>query len=308
MSNSMALLPTGDSKQPQTFSGLFLSQGRLLVWARAVFLLGLAAAALFTPGFFLPANVLSVLTAISFIGCVSVGMSLITISGNLLSFSLGITTAASAMTFVAALNYGGLAFGLFAALSFGAIVTGLQGFAVGFFRSHPIIVSIAALALIAGLADPLTRSEAFSIEPGAGHALLKSMPFGIPVEFFIFIGVIVVGQTLLTFTAFGRCLYMIGSSFRAAESAGINIWKTITGAYVLAGLFTALAGVMLAAHYDMADMQYGGGYDYEAIAAVLVGGTSIRGGQGSIVRTLGGVVVVAVVQSILLLQGLRGNP
>jgi ribose/xylose/arabinose/galactoside ABC-type transport system permease subunit len=98
---------------------------------------------------------------------------------------------------------------------------------------------------------------------------------------------------------------MIGSSFRAAESAGINIWKTITLSYVLTGLFTALAGILLAAHYQMADMEYGHAYDYDAIAAVLVGGTPIRGGQGSIVRTLGGVMVVATVQSILLLQGWR---
>ena len=88
-------------------------------------------------------------------------------------------------------------------------------------------------------------------------------------------------------------------------SAGVNVWATITLGYAFTGLFTALAGVLLAAHYQMADMQYGTGYDYQAIAAVLVGGTPIAGGQGSVVRTLIGVLVVAVVQSILLLQGWR---
>lgn len=279
--------------------------GTHLLIARLAFLVVLTLSVLLSPGFFLQANISSLLTSVSFIGCVSVGMTLITISGNLLSFSLGVTTAAAAMVFVAGVNWGGGIFGAVVALAFGAVVSGLQGFIIGFFRSHPIIVSIATLALMTGLSDPLTHSESFSIDAGSGHFVLQGAWLGIPIEFVIFVGVIAVGQLILTYTAFGRCLYMIGSSMRAAESAGVNIWKMITAGYVLCGLFTALAGILLGAHYQMADMQYGAGYDYQAIAAVLVGGTSIRGGQGSIVRTLAGVMVIAIVQSVLLLQGLR---
>jgi ribose/xylose/arabinose/galactoside ABC-type transport system permease subunit len=285
--------------------GFAPNPGTLLIAARAAFLVALAAAILLTPGFFLPANILSLLTAVSFIGCASVGMTLITISGNLLSFSLGITVAASAMVFVAAVNFGGTAFAIAATLAFGVLLTGLQGFVIGYFRSHPIIVSIAVLALISGLSDPITGNESFSIAPDAMPHGLTGTLFGIPMEFIIFAGVIAIGQSLLSFTGFGRSLYMIGSSMRAAESAGIDICRTITVSYALTGLFTALAGILLAAHYQMADMEYGHGYDYDAIAAVLVGGTAIRGGQGSILRTLAGVMVVAVVQSILLLQGWR---
>ena len=289
-------------RRPRSFA---LDPGTILFVARFAFIVLLVGATLFTPGFFLPANILSVLTAVSFIGCVAVGMTLITISGNLLSFSLGITTAASAMVFIAALNWGGAAFGLIAALGFGVLITALQGFTIGFFRSHPIIVSIAALAFIDGLSDPLTSNEAFSIAPGHVPQFLTGTLLGIPVEFLVFAAVIAVGQGLLSYTAFGRSLYMVGNSTRAADSAGVNVWATITLGYAFTGLFTALAGVLLAAHYQMADMQYGTGYDYQAIAAVLVGGTPIAGGQGSVVRTLIGVLVVAVVQSILLLQGWR---
>jgi ribose/xylose/arabinose/galactoside ABC-type transport system permease subunit len=103
----------------------------------------------------------------------------------------------------------------------------------------------------------------------------------------------------------GRNLYMVGNSIRAANAAGIRSWMTITGAYVLAGLFTSLSGVMLATHYDTANMLYGVGFDYSAIAAVLVGGTAIQGGQGSVVRTLAGVMIIGIVQVVLLLQGFR---
>ena len=73
-----------------------------------------------------------------------------------------------------------------------------------------------------------------------------------------------------------------------------------TGAYVWAGLFTAVAGIMLGVRYNQANMEFGIGYDYDAIAAVLVGGTAIQGGQGSMIRTLAGVAVISVVQVVLL--------
>ena len=90
-----------------------------------------------------------------------------------------------------------------------------------------------------------------------------------------------IAQFILSFTRFGRNLFMVGSSFRAAEAVGVNTWRTITGAYLWAGFFTSLAGIMLAIRYDAANMDYGVAYDYDAIAAVLVGGTAIGGGHGS---------------------------
>jgi ribose/xylose/arabinose/galactoside ABC-type transport system permease subunit len=86
---------------------------------------------------------------------------------------------------------------------------------------------------------------------------------------------------------------------------GIKTWRTVTGAFIWAGLCAGLAGVMLAIRYDSASMAYGFGYDYDAVAAVLVGGTAIKGGQGSAVRTLVGGLVIAIIQVVLLLQGFR---
>jgi ribose/xylose/arabinose/galactoside ABC-type transport system permease subunit len=85
----------------------------------------------------------------------------------------------------------------------------------------------------------------------------------------------------------------------------VDTWRTITGAYLWAGFFTSLAGIMLAVRYDAANMDYGVAYDYDAIAAVLVGGTAIGGGHGSAVRTFAGAMVIAAVQVMLLLRGLR---
>src|SRR5207237_4508816 len=99
--------------------------------------------------------------------------------------------------------------------------------------------------------------------------------------------------------------YMVGSSYRAAEDVVVSTFRTIAGAYLRAGFFTSLAGIMLAIRYDSANMDYGVAYDYDAIAAVLVGGTAIGGGSGSALRTFAGAMVIAAVQVMLLPRGLR---
>jgi len=285
--------------------GLLRDRRQLLIAVRVAVVALLVGACLLTPGFLSAANMLSLLTTVSFIGCVAVGMTLITISGNIMSFCLGATAGASAMVFIVALNWGGVGIGLVAALSLAALLNAAQGFAVGWVRANPIIVSIATLALIYGVAEIFASHSAVYPRPGTGYAIFKGKLGGVPVEFVVFLCVVAVGQFILSFTRFGRNLYMIGSSFRAAEATGVKTWRSITGAYLWAGLFTGLAGIMLAIRYDGANMEYGTGYDYDAVAAVLVGGTLIKGGQGSVLRTLAGVMVIAIVQAMLLLQGFR---
>lgn len=282
------------------------SKRRLLPDAvRAVVIVALTVACVATPGFFSLPNILSLLTTVSFMGCVAVGMTLITISGNIMSFSLGATAGAAAMVFIVAVNLGGIGIGLAAALTVAALVSAAQGFAVGWVRANPIIVSIAAVALIYGTAEIFTKHSSIYFKPGTGVEILRGKLAGVPLEFVVLLCVTAACQFILYLTRFGRNLYMLGSSFRAAEAAGVKTWRTVTGAYFWAGLFTGLAGVMLAIRYDGANMDYGVGYEYDAIAAVLVGGTLMRGGHGSALRTLAGAMIIAIVQAMLLLRGFR---
>ena len=96
---------------------------------------------------------------------------------------------------------------------------------------------------------------------------------------------------------------MVGSNWRAALAAGLEPARVVLGAYVAAGLCTALAGILMAARYSSGDMELGIGYDYSAISAVLVGGTAISGGEGSAIRSLAGAFIIAVCQGLLLLNG-----
>ena len=257
--------------------------------------------ALSTPGFTSPLSINSLLNAISFIGCVAVGMTFITITGNIMSLALGATVSASALVFLASFSLGVFPAFLVAIL-FGVVITAVQGALVGYIRANPLLVSIAALSLLIGGAAIATGGQ--RIYPGGeGLQVFKGRVAGIPVEALYFFATVVIGQFVLSWTRIGREMIMVGSNLRAAIAAGVNTARAITVAYVLAGACSAVSGVLLAARYGSGDMELGTGYDYTAIAAVLVGGTAIGGGSGSVVRTLVGVTVIAIIATVLLLRG-----
>ena len=257
--------------------------------------------ALTTPGFTSPLSINALLNAISFIGCVAVGMTFITITGNIMSLCLGATVSASALIFLASLSLGVPAAFVLAIL-FGVVITAAQGFVIGYIRANPILVSIAGLALLIGGAALATGGQ--RIYPsGEGLQIFKGRVAGIPIEALYFFATVVIGQLILSWTRIGRAMIMVGSNPRAATAAGIETASAVTIAYVIAGACSALSGVLLGARYGSGDMELGAGYDYTAIAAVLVGGTGIQGGSGSVVRTLIGVTVIAIIEVVLLLRG-----
>jgi ribose/xylose/arabinose/galactoside ABC-type transport system permease subunit len=188
------------------------------------------------------------------------------------------------------------------AVLFGVVITAAQGFLVGWIRANPILVSIAGLSLLLGGAALITGGQ--RIYPsGEGLQMFKGRVAGVPVEALYFLATVVIGQLVLSCTRIGREMVMVGSNLRAAAAAGIGTTSAVTFGYVIAGGCSAVSGVLLAARYGSGDMELGAGYDYTAIAAVLVGGTSIQGGSGSVLRTLVGVTVIAIIEVVLLLRG-----
>jgi predicted ABC-type sugar transport system permease subunit len=118
-------------------------RARVFSWAQTIGIIVLLAVIFATPGFLAGPSILSLLTTVSFIGCVAIGMTLITISGNIMSFALG-AVGVTAMVFILASNWLGFGLGLVFGLLFGSLLTGLQGLMIGWVRANPIIVSIAA--------------------------------------------------------------------------------------------------------------------------------------------------------------------
>ena len=149
----------------------------------------------------------ALLTTASVIGCMAAGMTFITIGGNVMSFALGATAAASAFLFTALLNVSGFAAAFAGSLVFGGLVTGIQGLVIGSLRANPIIISIAANILIYGAASWLTGNETIYAAATSTGQLLSGTVGGVPIEFLIFLAVIILGQTILSFTVFGRNLF-----------------------------------------------------------------------------------------------------
>jgi len=267
--------------------------------------LALAAEALLTPGFLELPALLSLLTTVSFIGCVAVGMTLITLGGGIMSLSLGATVGACSIVCLLVANQAGVVAGMAASVACGCVLTGAQGAMVGYLRANPIIVSIAASVLVYAIAQPITGNTAIYADVPMPKALLSTTFFGAPFEFVVFVVLVALTQLMLSFSRFGRQIYLVGTSFRAAQAARIRVGPTVLGAYAWAGAASAVAGILLALRYGRASMDVGIGMDYPAIAAVLVGGTAITGGRGSAFRTFGGVMIIGIVQVLLLLRGFR---
>jgi ribose/xylose/arabinose/galactoside ABC-type transport system permease subunit len=274
---------------------------RLTTIVQVTGLLALVAVALQTPGFLTVPSFVSLATSVSLIGCVAIGMTFITLSGNIMSYSLGATTAAAAMLYCALSDHG-LVLAISAAVATAVIVTALQGLAIGYFRANAIIVSIAALALIFGVAENVSGGQTVYAGNDA-LAFLKGKLLEVPLPFIVFMAAAAIGQGVLSWTRFGANVFLVGSNPRAAEATGVPSARTITGVYALSGLFTGLSALLLAGRYGSGSMEFGVGYDYSAIGATLVGGTAIAGGQGSVVRTVFGVIVVCTIDTLLVLRG-----
>ncbi len=276
---------------------------RPVLFAPAVaFAVFLAIAAATTSGFLTGGNLKAVLLSSAFVGIIAVGMTPITIGGNLFSLSLGITAAVCAMAFTQFLRIG---FGeaIVLALAIGGVACGLQGWIVGALGANPIIVTIAAGLLQTAVATWITGGTTVSAPKDASFHLLTSTPLGFGFPVFALIAITILVELVLRRTRFGTELYLVGDSKPAARAAGLNISRITTGAFAISGVCAAAAGVLLASTYHTATLNLQGTYSYDAIAAVLVGGNAVAGGRGSAAQSLIGALVIAAATSTALLRG-----
>jgi ribose transport system permease protein len=119
----------------------------------------------------------------------------------------------------------------------------------------------------------------------------------------IAVGALVVAWFLLKRTTFGMRIYAVGGNEQAAQLTGIRVWAVLVGVYAISGLCSAIAGIMMSARLFSANGLLGQGYELDAIAATILGGTSFTGGKGSVVGTLFGVLIIGVLNNGLMLTG-----
>lgn len=262
----------------------------LVIWAMAS-----------TEGFFSAANGKAILASCGTIGLVAIGMTMVVIGGNLFTLALAPTLALSGMIFISSLDLGwagAAALALAAAAGTGI----LQGIAVGPARANPIFVTLAATSLLKALIPTIAGGAA---SPGDrdSYRFLAETIAGIPLTVYVLAVVAIFLVWVCNRTTFGRNLYLVGSGRAAARAAGLPVGRVTIIAFSIAAICAAVAGIMLSATNSSASISLEGTVTFDAFAAVLVGGTALNGGSGSVWQTLLGTLAIAVVDDLLLLRG-----
>ena len=270
------------------------------VWFATILLA--AWASVTVPGFSSSANISAIMYSTSAVGIAAVGMALITLSGNLFMLSMGATAAVSTIVFCSFLHLGLLP-SLVVVVEVGGVFGLVQGFAVGVAKTNPIITTIAMASIIMG-AGSFYSGGLTVVGEGDASWLGVGRMLGVPNQIILFILLTIVFSFIVERTRFGRELRLIGLNPKAASFTGLRVGRTLVIAYLLAAMAAAFAGALYGSQAAQGNLKLGAGLDFDAIAAVLVGGVAIKGGQGRILDAAIGAVFLAMISNILLLKGL----
>ena len=249
-------------------------------------------------------NIVTILTLASVIGVISVGATFVIIGGGIdLSVGSVLGLATVWCTTVATQDYGPWVMALCAILV--GLGAGLvNGVLIAYGDLVPFIVTLAMLVAAQGLAESISnRQSQLLTQPGLSDLLFKKI-IGLPVIVYMFVVVAVIGWFLLNRTTFGARTIAVGGNKEAARFAGINVKRHTLLLYALSGFCVGIAAIMTVAQTNTGASTLGTLYELDAIAAVIVGGTLLSGGRGTIVGTVLGVLVFTTITDIFILNGL----
>jgi galactofuranose transport system permease protein len=243
-------------------------------------------------------NVLSVLRYNSMFALTSLGMCFVIMTAGI-DLSVG-TTAACASVVSAILSPVGLVPGLLGGLGTGLAVGAVNGFMVTRMKILPFVATLSGMLMASGSGFLLARNQAVSVSYDTDFTWLgQGDLLGFPVPAWIAAVAYVYGSVLLNFTAFGRHVLAIGGNEEAARLMGLPVDRVKLWTYVQSGVFAGLAGVILAAQFGAGQPAEGVGWELFSIAAVVVGGTLLTGGVGSVATTLAGVLLLGLIFNVL---------
>lgn len=261
-----------------------------------------------SPYFLTAQNIFNLLRQVSINGLLSIGMTFVILTGGI-DLSVGSVLAFGGVigASLASSTFGGnvapvyISIGL--ALLSGVLLGAVTGGIIAKWRVAPFVVSLGMMSVARGLTYIYTNGMPVP-QLDAGFLVIgKGALFGIPMPVVIFAAVFFISWIALYRTRFGRYIYAVGGSEKSAKISGINTRFIIFCAYVISGLLSAFSGVILTARTTAGLPQAGVSYELDAIAAVVIGGTSLNGGQGSLVGTLFGVLIIGLMNNGLDLLG-----
>jgi ribose/xylose/arabinose/galactoside ABC-type transport system permease subunit len=256
---------------------------------------------LLVPAFFTAGNVVNLLRQVAINGIIACGMTVVMVGGGF-DLSVGAELALSGVLAIQLAKIS-LWFGILCPVALGAGMGLMNGFLVSQYAINPLIVTLGSRYLVYAAANLVTAGFIQYNDNPAFLMLGRSSLGALPSPVIVFLSVALVAHFLLNHTTTGAALFAVGSNERAAFFSGLPTRTVLTLSYVATGGCAALAGIVLASRLGVASPDAGEGYELEAIAAVVIGGTSINGGAGGILQTLAGVLLLGILSNLLVLAG-----
>jgi ribose transport system permease protein len=250
------------------------------------------------PNFIKPQNILNVLGQISIGGIVAVGVGLVLISGD---FDISVGSQISLVGAVMAIwitRTGQVLLPVLGSLALGCILGALNGLIVAKSKTPSFIITLGTMVAYHGVVLQVTKGRNYPMK-GMFEWLGRGKVGAVPIPILLFFVVLLFTWLLLRYTRFGRSLYMIGGNPKAAYLSGINVDRTKIAVYTLCGGLVSLAAVTLISKLGASYPNTGDGYQMDALAAVVVGGTSLWGGKGTPLGLFLGVVIFGVMSNSL---------
>ncbi len=254
--------------------------------------------------FFTRSNMLNILVSSSIIGVVTVGMTFVIIGGGI-DLSVGALVALASVwaTTLATQEYGPVVM-VICALLVGMGAGLVNGLLIAYGRLVPFIVTLAMLVSARGLAQSLSDRRTQLVTADSINKIATTDVIGIPLLVYLFAAVIAVGWVVLNRTTFGRRTFAVGGNPEAARLAGIDVRRHSALLYVISGLCCGIAAIMIMARTTTGSSTHGDLYELDAIAAVIIGGTLLTGGRGTLIGSILGVLVFTTITNLFVLNNL----
>ena len=261
-----------------------------------------------SPFFMTTRNIVNIFSQVSDIGIMAAGSAVVIITGGI-DLSVGAVLAASLMLNAWLYRYYGVPFELavIAGLLFGAFVGLVNGVLSTYARIQPFVATLATMSACSGFALFITNGGPITGFPGWFDALTSTRIFGVPLEAVILVAIYLLVEFWLRYRPGGRALYAVGSNEEVARLSGLDVRRIRIGAYVIAGVMAALAGLIVGSRLDSAQPTAGTNDLLSVIAVVVIGGASLAGGSGSMFGTFIGLLTIGVLRNGMGLLNVSPN-
>jgi ribose transport system permease protein len=273
-----------------------LTEYRVEIAIFGAFLLLCLALTVLTPNFLTAGNLRNVMWQITALGIIAIGQTLVILTGGIDLSVGGITAFAGMVGGLLMISGSGenIALGVIATLVAGLVVGTLNGVIISYGRLTAFIVTLGMLSITTSLTFVMSDASSIVGLPEAYRFWGRAEIGSVPLYMITFIILFVLGHILLTRTKPGRFLYAIGSNEEAARLSGVRVQAYRVVPYAITGLLCAIAALILSGRLGVIEPDTGSGMELQTIAAVVIGGTSLFGGKGSLVGTLAGVLLMGV--------------